>query len=259
MTDVRVEVLQLLKEKRYEDALQFLYWARSKLPQNGELQRSVERVKELLFGSYAKQLGGLDKVAVALNSKLKRSPDVLLVARYIDGSSTFGDLAEICPLGRLKTLQVLVEVYCPEGEGHGEPHSGEQPVGQRPPIEDVEETAPITTRSSSSQPRPEQTEPPSPFSSPGPPSSHARDGVSSVGPDGKPYSIPQPGETHPFASKEDSSYRAAFERGTSAFVQKRFEEAVAAFEECMMLRPEDTPAQVMLRNCKRELSSQYSA
>ncbi len=286
LAEVRTEVLQLLREKRYEDALQFLYWARSKLPRHPELQRSVEQVKELLFGSYAKRLGGLDKVAEPLNPKPKRSPDFLLIARYVDGSSTYGDLAEICPLGRLRTLQLLVEMYCPDGDGRGEPHSGEQLVSRTSRFEQAEDSiddrAPITTRSSSSLPppsehpagglaaqgvdssrqlpssqtssysqRPPSQRPPSRAA----PSSRSRDAVPSVGPDGKEYRISQPGEAHPFASKADTPYREAFEKGTSAFVQRRFDEAVGFFEECMKLRPDDTPAQVMLRNCHRELAS----
>lgn len=79
--------------------------------------------------------------------------------------------------------------------------------------------------------------------------------VPSVGPDGKEYRIAQPGEAHPFATAEPCAYRDHFEAGTSAFVQKRFEDAVVDFSACLEIRPDDTPAQVMLRNCEREIAS----
>jgi len=258
LTQVRSEVLQLLKEKRYEDALQLLYWARSKLPGHAELQRSVEQVKELLVGSYAKRLGGLDKLAEPLTTKPKRSPDFLLISRYIDGVSTYGDLAQICPLGRLRTLQLLTELYCPDAEAQGEPRSGERVVNSSAAsqeAEELEEKAPITRRSSSLPPPAEQSVDRPPGRIGPPPSSRSPDIVPSVGPDGKEYRVSQPGEAHPFATSEPCAFRESFEAGTSAFVQKRFEEAAEAFRKCMNVRPDDKQAEVMLRHCERELAS----
>ena len=64
-----------------------------------------------MVGSYAKRLGGLDQVAQPVEPASGRSPDVVLLSRYVDGVTTYGDLAAICPLGRLRTLQVLTEIY----------------------------------------------------------------------------------------------------------------------------------------------------
>lgn len=108
---VRADVLVLLREKRYEEALARLYEARAETPDNAELQKGIDQVKEFLVGAYAKRLGGLDQVAHPIAPASARSPDMVLLARYIDGTSTYGDLAEMCPLGRLRTLQVLVEMY----------------------------------------------------------------------------------------------------------------------------------------------------
>ncbi|HET9959910.1 MAG TPA: hypothetical protein VFQ61_35705 [Polyangiaceae bacterium] len=108
---VRTDVLALLREKRYEDALALLYRARSEAPADRELQKSIDQIKEFLVGAYAKRLGGLDRVATPIPSSAVRSPDVVLLSRYVDGTSTFGDIAQMCPLGQLRTLQVLVGLY----------------------------------------------------------------------------------------------------------------------------------------------------
>ena len=108
---VRADVLVLLREKRYEEALELLYRARAESPESAELQKSIDQVKEFLLGAYAKRLGGLDRIAVPVPPVTGRSPDMVLLSRFIDGTSTYGDLAQICPLGKLRTLQVLIEMY----------------------------------------------------------------------------------------------------------------------------------------------------
>src|SRR5688572_17146896 len=108
---VRADVVALLREKRYEEALAALYRARSESPGDPELQRSIDQLKEFLVGAYAKRLGGLDQIAKPIPLSAVRSPDAVLLARYIDGTSTFGDLAQMCPLGQLRTLQVLIGLY----------------------------------------------------------------------------------------------------------------------------------------------------
>ena len=92
---VRADILVLLREKRYEDALARLYQARSESPDSAELQKGIDQVKEFLIGAYAKRLGGLDQIAVPIPPAAGRTPDVVLLSRYIDGVSTYGDLAEV--------------------------------------------------------------------------------------------------------------------------------------------------------------------
>ena len=232
---VRADVLVLLREKRYEEALAVLYRARADSPASSELQKSIDQIKEFLIGAYAKRLGGLDQVAQVLPVSSGRSPDVVLISRYVDGSSTFGDIAQMCPLGKLRTLQVLVALYAktdaressPELEG---PRSGLHSLGRAPyvvsvvGVDDVE-PAPETARSPSSMPEPVVVVPISIGAPPAP------------------------------ESAQDREYRELFGRGTVAFVQKRFEDAVAAFEACERLRPGDKAAAVMLRRSLRDLES----
>jgi tetratricopeptide (TPR) repeat protein len=222
---VRADVLVLLREKRYEEALARLYQARTETPDSVELQKGIDQVKEFLIGAYAKRLGGLDQVARQIAPAAGRSPDVVLLSRYIDGASTYGDLAEICPLGRLRTLQVLIEMYARQPTfsvltGAPEaPHSGPRPLDalersqQLGALDPLDEPPPETARSASSAPP----------------------------------VVPEDPEARP--------YREAFALGTAAFIQHRFADAIEAFEACAQLRPGDAAAAVMLRRARRDLES----
>jgi tetratricopeptide (TPR) repeat protein len=220
---VRADVLVLMREKRYEEALALLYRARAEAPGNVELQKSIEQIKEFLIGAYAKRLGGLDRVAKPVAPTSGRSPDMVLISRYVDGAATFGDIAQICPLGQLRTLQVLVGMYPRESTPSpdpGPPHSGLRAPSRPPesvavilPAESREEPAPETARSASFN------------AAPAPETSEARE------------------------------YKEAFALGTAAFIQRRFEDAIAAFEACARLRPGDSAATVMLRRSLRDLES----
>ncbi len=221
---VRSDVLVLLREKRYEEALARLYQARAESPGSVELQKGIDQVKEFLIGAYAKRLGGLDQVAKQMAPAAGRSPDMVLLSRYIDGLTSYGDLAEICPLGRMRTLQVLVEMYAPKTSGDLEARSGPRPLEPvpvtMPRIEVVtptEEVEPETARSGSSLP---------------PPASAPVDN-----------------------SPEAREYRAAFGRGTAAFIQQRYADAVTEFEACTKLKPGDAAADVMLRRARRDFES----
>lgn len=217
-------MLVLLRERRYEEALARLYQARTETPDSVELQKGIDQVKEFLIGAYAKRLGGLDQIARQITPAAGRSPDVVLLSRYIDGTSTYGDLAEMCPLGRLRTLQVLIEMYV------------------RPP------SAPVPA-----------TTPEAPYS--GPRALDAQEAspqLDVVPVDEPPPETARSASSAPPASAEDPEarrYREAFALGTAAFIQHRFADAVEAFEACAQLRPGDAAAAVMLRRARRDLES----
>lgn len=224
---VRSDVLVLLREKRYEEALARLYQARAETPDNLELQRGIDQVKEFLIGAYAKRLGGLDQVAKTVSPVAARSPDMVLLSRYIDGVTTYGDLAAICPLGRLRTLQVLIEMYAPKSAGG----SGEiESLARARALESLPEARPPVDSLPASD-EPVRDVPPS----------------SSTLPTPLPPSVDD--------SPEAAEYRAAFGRGTAAFIQCRFADAIAAFEICSKLRPGDAASDVMLRRARRDLES----
>lgn len=223
---VREEVVRLVREKRYEEALAVLYRARSESPGDRELQTSIERIKEFLAGAYAKRLGGLDQVAGPIPVSAGRSPDALLVARYIDGASTFDDIVQMCPLGRLRTLQVLVGLYT--GREVASPFSERTPASWRRtldtmPSEGVMEPPPPTVPERGLERR--SHEPP---------------------PESAPFKL------QVIETEEERRYREAFARGTAAFVQRRFNDAVDAFEACARMRPGDNAVAVMLRRALRD-------
>ncbi|KYF96839.1 TRP-like protein [Sorangium cellulosum] len=231
-TPVRAEIVRLVREKRYEEALAVLYRARAEAPEDRELQTSIERIKEFLAGAYAKRLGGLDQVAGPIPVSAGRSPDALLVARYIDGSSTFDDIVQMCPLGRLRTLQVLVGLYT--GREVASPFSEKTPQSWR---------------------RQMDTLPSAVSSDPGPPTMPER-GLQRRAPEPPaPTSAPSSAPFTPrvYETEEDRRYREAFARGTAAFVQRRYDEAIEAFEACARMRPGDSASSVMLRRARRDL------
>lgn len=242
---VRADVLVLLREKRYEEALARLYQARAESPDSVELQKGIEQVKEFLVGAYAKRLGGLDQVARPIAQQGPRSPDVVLLSRYIDGATTYGDIAEMCPLGKLRTLQLLVELYARPAElPKGTSDTPRSESRRLEPSSDAEEPVPETRRSySSAPPAPASSArpsvPPTPASSTRPSTPPSASALPSARPD----------------DPNDQRYREAFARGTAAYIQHRFAEAVEAFELCLELRPGDRQAEVMLRRSRQDLES----
>jgi len=233
---VRADVLVLLREKRYEEALAVLYRARADQPDNTELQKSIDQIKEFLIGAYAKRLGGLDQVARPIPVTASRSPDVVLLSRYIDGVSTFGDIAQMSPLGQLRTLQILVGLY-PKRES--QPGSDREP--RRAPVSlDAPPISLDAPRSTEIRDRSGMIAVAEPIEV-APPESAER-----------PSSIP----ARPIETEEARQYREMFEAGTAAFIQRRYQEAVDAFEACDRMRPGDKAAGVMLRRSLRDLEHQ---
>lgn len=221
---VRADIVALLREKRYEETLAALYRARSESPGDRELQKSIDQIKEFLVGTYAKRLGGLDRVAAPIPISAARSPDLVMLARYVDGVSSYGDIAQMCPLGQLRTLQVLVGVYC----------------GVEPPrISGVDVTAPRVEPPNSGFRA--HDEPPTT------PAAEIR-----TAPQAEPESSPPDTARsrsigRVYESEDDRRYKETFAQGTSFFVQRRFTDAAEAFEACLKLRPRDRAAEVMFR------------
>jgi hypothetical protein len=237
---LRAELVPLLQAKRYEDALSLLYRARTMWPHDEELSVSIEQVKGFLIIKYARKLGGLDRVAPPLPASVARTPEVMLLARYINGYSSFDDLAQVSPLGRLRTLQVLVSLYTESTPPpiDAEPSSGLRlPGDQRP--------------ASNTRLKSEPEDPPDTARSAALHSVSANAGVSrSVS---VTQNSPAPELASIFQPPPDAGYQQKYAEGTKAFVQKRYAEAVEAFETCVQLRPSDQSAAVMLKRSLSEL------
>lgn len=244
---LRDDVAALLRERRFEDALSTLYRARAAAPSDTEIQTAIDQLKDFMVTTYARQLGGMDKVAPPVPTTAPKTSAGMMVAQYVDGRSTFGDIAQACPLGQLRTLQVLVDLYArrPNQTDLAPPASGlREPSAAAPDDEE-----PDTHRSPSvvaAAPRGGYgSQPAYGYGSQG--------ATSSVNP--SPSTIP--GSRAPFVSNEtDREFKDWFAKGTAAFIQNRFSDAVDAFQECMKLRPEDKSVEVMLRRSLKDLQEQ---
>lgn len=233
---LRDDLVSLLRERRFEDALAALYKARAASPADPELQTAIDQLKDFLVTNYAKRLGGMDRVAPPLSALLPKTSSTVMLSQYIDGRSTFGDIAQVCPLGQLRTLQVMVEAYSTRSSTEADlapPLSGLRApsTGKVEPDVDVE---PDTARS---------------------PSVPALSAYTSSSVNSLPAIAPGLDE---FLIDDDAErqFKDRFSAGTAAFIQRRFQDAVSAFEECMTLRPGDKSVEVMLRRSIKDLQEQ---
>jgi hypothetical protein len=222
------DVAVLLRERRFDDALALLYKAKAATPADTEIQTAIDQLKDFLITNCAKQLGGLDKVAPPLPRQAPKTPAAMMLAQYIDGRATIGDIAQVCPLGQLRTLQTLVELYASRSlhaVDLAPPTSGLRSYAHDA---DEEEHSRSRSRSPSALP----SRPPSVHPSP---------------------STPPPGlGTFVAETTDDFRFKELFASGTAAFIQRRFKDAVDAFEECMKLRPEDKSAEVMYKRSLKD-------
>jgi tetratricopeptide (TPR) repeat protein len=235
---LRNELVALLRAKRHEEALALLYRALAESPAAPELQRGIDHLKNFLIVGYAKRLGGLDRVAPPVPAAISRKPEAMLVGRYIDGVATFGDIAQTCPLGLLRTLQVLVGVFAPPTADEGEPSSRGKVPSEAASAREPASVLSLVTRLQG----PVESSELKPSSAPG----SAR--MLPAAPASAAAETPE--------AELEKTYRALFAAGTTAFVQRRFREAVDAFEECARLRPDDKAVHVMLRRSQQDLRNQ---
>lgn len=223
------DVAVLLRERRFDDALALLYKAKAATPADTEIQTAIDQLKDFLITNCAKQLGGLDKVAPPLPRQAPKTPAAMMLAQYIDGRATFGDIAQVCPLGQLRTLQTLVELYASRSL-----HA----VDLAPPTSGLRAPSYARRADEEEHSRSRSRTPSAPPSRP--PSAHP-----------SPSTAPGLG-TFVAESTEDFRFKELFANGTAAFIQRRFKDAVDAFEECMRLRPEDKSAEVMYKRSLKD-------
>jgi hypothetical protein len=228
---LRGELVALLRDKRHEEALALLYRALADAPGAPELQRGIDHLKNHLIVGYAKRLGGLDRVAPLHSAATSRNPEAMLVSKYIDGTATFGDIAQTCPLGQLRTLQVLVGMFVPVSSTDAEPLSEGA----------TRESANVLRLVARLH---DPTESQDVYSIP------AHSGMRERPPSAQVAAAAA--EPSPEAEAE-REFRSLFASGTTAYVQRRFREAVDAFEECERLRPDDKSVAVMLRRSQHDL------
>src|SRR3954468_15966071 len=108
----RSKLTRLLKERRYEEALEMLLRARTQAPDDPTISRSVRLLKDKLTIKYAEAVGSLDLVAHctipdAALSSLSLSFEERGVLALVDGIATFGDVVDASPHGKFATYRAL--------------------------------------------------------------------------------------------------------------------------------------------------------
>lgn len=108
----RALLTQLLKERRYEEALEIVLKARQQSPNDRALSRSVRLLKDRLTLQYAERVGSLDRVPECPLSDdaidaMSLSFEERGVLALVDGIATFGDIVDASPHGKFATYRAL--------------------------------------------------------------------------------------------------------------------------------------------------------
>ncbi|MBK8257464.1 MAG: hypothetical protein IPK82_32950 [Polyangiaceae bacterium] len=128
----RTEVVELVKARRYESALALLYRQRAEQPDEPQIVASIQSVKDHLSTQYAKELGGLDRVPVRGAAFSINEAEAHAVLRLVDGRSSYDDIASASPLGRFRTLKLLVRLFVSPASTAGDSSIPNSSVTPRP-------------------------------------------------------------------------------------------------------------------------------
>jgi ABC-type branched-subunit amino acid transport system substrate-binding protein len=111
---LRDELEKLMRERRYEDALELLQGARSKSPTSPELARAIDLLTQRLMRRYGKMLGSLERVPRLLVgpqlSAHRPSNGERDLLGLVDGTRTFGAIVDASPLDRFETYKSLTRL-----------------------------------------------------------------------------------------------------------------------------------------------------
>jgi hypothetical protein len=236
VASLKLLVAQLVREGRHEEALEKLYELSALMPDAAEVQTSLEQVKEFFVTRYAKALGGFDQIPPTTPLRVLRSPEAMQVQRLANGRATYEDILRTSNLGRVRTLQLLCELYGGE-DVYALATRGRPRVTQDLPQRD--NPLRFATFARPSLPAAPPVQEVAPAQPPEPPR---------VAP------LEPPKAELPSWRKNDSdeAFKQSFARGMSAYVGKRFDEAESAFARCLELDPRNDQAAVMLTRVKRE-------
>jgi len=167
----------LLRHKRYAEALAVLYRMRDVAPDNPSVSRGIVLLKERLYQDYLERLGTLDgtpRLAVKVN---ELTGDELAVARLVDGIASLADLFAASKLGRFETAKVLVELL-----DRGQLHLRTSAIQTNPTIH---------------------------------------------------FAAPSAGAT------AEPNFEVLFARASDAYLDRRYDEALALFKKCQAIQPEN--------------------
>lgn len=240
---------RLLRDKRYEEALQVLYKERERAPQDSSISRGIRVLKEQLVVYYGRELGSLDRVPVLVASEevLSRlAPEQREVLRLLDGVATFGDVLGSSRFGRFETYRLLATLL-KRGSITVRSPSVTMPA--------VRESAPPPARRAAEEPTP-ITRPSSGASSLGRYMYVAEESADDTTPPAPaPLSQASAPSFYPPPSRSDGDFDRIFGQATEAYLCKDHAEAIRLYEECLAVRPGDARAEHNLRKL-RQLTGQ---
>ena len=84
---MRADIIRLVREKRYEEALALLGRARAEWPEDNGLTSTIAPIKDFLPGAAATPPGGLDREAPPLPPGTGHPPHSLPASRAVVGTS----------------------------------------------------------------------------------------------------------------------------------------------------------------------------
>ncbi len=112
----KARFVTLLREKRYDEALDVLYRMRKVAPDNPSVSRGIQLLKQKLHAAHLERLGHLDRIptrAAAAEARLaerRPTPTESLVLELVDGIATAGDILESSRAGRFATARALARL-----------------------------------------------------------------------------------------------------------------------------------------------------
>lgn len=266
--EIEPSLKRLLSERRYEEALDFLYAVRSRRPNDAAISRSIKLIREKLVVTYVARLVNLDHVPVLTRPLTPQEfgAEVRQVLALVDGVSTYADIVAASSAGRLAALRTLcsgLEGGIIQSAPALKPHESSSRF--RAPLQPsllagIAAHSPSPPPSSdrrlrAPEPRPSPDPPPAAVFL-GAPSTRARSFDDSPPSSAPPPVAPKaPASVRPAAASAapDDPYRTLFDRATEAYLIRDYRRAYELFSSCCKERPDDTRAQHNLKALKKRL------
>jgi hypothetical protein len=110
----RKQIQTHVQAGQFSRALAILDEERSRFPKTVSIARAIASVKEIASRTYAARLNRLELVPMVGRPQALEGPmseGIRMVIHSIDGVSSFEDIVRTSPLGRMKTLEILADLF----------------------------------------------------------------------------------------------------------------------------------------------------
>ncbi|MEZ4360561.1 MAG: hypothetical protein R3B48_10285 [Kofleriaceae bacterium] len=143
--------VELIRERRFEEALALLYTARAEAPKDQSISRSINVIKQRLTREYRAELGSPSQIPTrilddAVVEELGLSEDEHEVLRLVDGIVALEDIMQSSGLGTLQIYRVLVELLRRGVIRLNAPDGGSERRQERAPAREVGPSKPAPFR-----------------------------------------------------------------------------------------------------------------